>query len=138
MARSLVIAGSLLFLLGLLQGGLVGFHYNPRMALSAHLAAVQSGMALMVAGAVWPLVRLSQKLGAGIRWGLIASMFGLWLALTLSALTGASAQLQIAGRGYSAGPLAEALVSVLILLSSGVMIAAWAGLVWGLCRRQGG
>ncbi len=135
MARSLVISGAVLFLLGLLQGGVVQLHLNPRMALSAHLTAVQSGTALMVAGAVWPLVNLGPRWQAATRLALALSMFGLWLALTLAALTGANEELPMAGAGYGAEETAERMVTLLVGLSSILMIAGWSLFVIGLVRR---
>lgn len=132
--KALLVAGATLFLLGLLQGGVVHQFLNPRMALSAHLTAVQSGMALMIAGAVWRAVTLPPALARLCRWAIIISMYALWLGLTLSAATGASASLPIAGAGFAAAPGIEMLISALVLGSSGVMIAGWALLVAGLVR----
>ena len=135
MNRPLLIAGALLFLLGLLQGGIVDWFTNPRMALSAHLTAVQSGTAIMVAGGIWSAVSLPQRTEAISRWSIIASMFGLWLGLSLSAATGASEVLPMAGAGYGADAAAEMLVSALVLGSSGLMILGWALLLIGLIRK---
>jgi hydroxylaminobenzene mutase len=60
-SKTLILFGAVLFLIGLGQGGLIPFFTNPRMALSAHLAAVQSGMALMIFGVIWALVVLPEK-----------------------------------------------------------------------------
>jgi len=136
MARSLILAGAVLFLLGLLQGGLVQFHFNPRMALSAHLTAVQSGSALMVAGAIWSLVRLPARLDFVARCLLILSMYSLLLALTIAALTGTNEMLPIAGNGFGASGAIEAFVTILVGLSSVLMIAGWSLLVFGLMRRE--
>ena len=136
MARSLILAGAVLFLFGLVQGGLVQFHFNPRMALSAHLTAVQSGTALMVAGAVWSLVRLPVRLHLFARWLLIVSTYGLWLALTIAALTGANQVLPIAGNGFGASGATEAFVTLLVGFSSTTMIAGWSLLVFGLLRQE--
>ncbi len=135
--KALLVAGALLFLLGLLQGAAVQQFLNPRMALSAHLTAVQSGMALMIAGAVWQAVALPPALTCLCRWALVVSMFALWLGLTLSAATGASASLPIAGAGFAAAPGMELLVSALVLGSSALMIVGWGLLVVGLVRRRG-
>lgn len=132
--RSLIVAGAILFLLGLLQGGLVQSFANPRMALSAHLTAVQSGMALMIAGTVWSAVVLGPTLSRLARSAVTLGMFGLWIGLTLSAATGASAVLPIAGAGYSASPLTEQAISAVVLGSSGVMTLGWLLLVVGLLR----
>jgi len=132
--RPLVIAGALLFLLGLLEGALVQSFHNPRMGLSAHLTAVQCGMALMLAGLVWPAAALRATLARVARVTLIAGMFGLWSGLTVSAATGASSSLPIAGAGIEAAPTIEALVTVLVLGGSLLMTIGWAIFLLGLVR----
>lgn len=132
--RTLIAAGASLFLLGLLQGAAVQMFANPRMALSAHLTAVQSGTALMVAGVVWTSVSLWSSVDSIARTAILLGMFGLWIGLTLSAATGASQALPIAGAGHSAGLETEALVSFVVLGSSGVLTAGWALFVGGLIR----
>lgn len=135
--RSLVVAGAVLFLLGLLQGGVVQIFLNPRMGLSAHLTAVQSGMAMMIAGALWGSANLPATTSNIGRWTIIAGMFGLWTALTVSAATGASDNLPIAGAGYSAAKSVEILVTIAIGLSSISMTIGWLVFVAGLLRKRG-
>lgn len=130
----LIRAGAVLFLLGLLQGAAVQEFLNPRMALSAHLTAVQSGMALMIVGVVWSVVGLSDRLDALARWAMIGGMFGLCIGLTLSAATGASATLPIAGEGHQAGAGTEQFVSTIVLGSSVSMTIGWLLFVFGLAR----
>lgn len=132
--RPLIVAGAILFLLGLLQGAAVQVFINPRMALSAHLTAVQSGMALMIAGAVWPARALQPWLANAARLTTIVGMYGLWLGLTLSAATGASETLPIAGAGYSADWAIEKIVSTVVLVSSVLMTLGWLVFVFGLMR----
>jgi (hydroxyamino)benzene mutase len=134
--RQLVIVGALLFLIGLLQGAVVPMFTNPRMALSAHLTAVQSGTAVMVAGMVWSSATLSPALERVARWAIIGGLYGLWTGLTLSAATGASQTLPIAGAGYSASAAVEAGVSALVLLSSVVIVLGWGLFVVGLLRTK--
>ncbi len=135
--RSLIVAGALVFLFGLLQGAAVPVFANPRMALSAHLTAVQSGTALMVVGVVWPLVSLAPRLDLIARFAITSGIYGLWLGLTLAAATGASNNLPIAGAGYQANAAVETGVSVIVLGSSLVMTMGWALFVYGLvCSRQ--
>ena len=136
MDKVLLVAGALLFLIGLLQGGLVDVFTNPRMALSAHLTAVQSGTAMMVAGGIWSAVTLSPLMAAIARWGIVGGIFGLWLALTLSAATGASDALPMAGAGYSASPGMETLVAAMVLASSAAIVVGWALLLLGLVRSK--
>jgi (hydroxyamino)benzene mutase len=132
--KSLVVAGAILFLAGLLQGAVIQGFANPRMALSAHLTAVQSGMALMIAGIVWSAVTLSPGLANIARLTVIVGIYSLWLGLTLSAATGASEVLPIAGAGFSAGRVAEQVVSATVLGGSGLMTVGWLLLLVGLIR----
>ena len=95
----LIFWGAVLFFIGLVQGGLVPYFLNPRMALSAHLAAVQSGIALMVFGALWELLSLKEKWKEVAYWTGLRSMYLIWFSITLSAIFGASQALPMAGRG---------------------------------------
>lgn len=132
--KSLIVAGATLFLLGLVQGAVVPSFLNPRIALSAHLTAVQCGMAIMIVGAVWSAVSLNGLLGKVARWAIIAGMYGLWAGLTVSAASGASDVLPIAGAGYDAGRVMETVVSAIVLGSSGLMTIGWLLFVIGLMR----
>ena len=136
--KSLILAGALLFLCGLFQGALVQSFANPRMALSAHLTAVQSGMALMIVGMIWRAVSLPSTPATVARWTILIGMYGLWLGLSLSATTGASESLPIGGAGHSADPLTEHIVSGFVLGSSGLMTIGWLLLVVGLLRSKPG
>ena len=136
MDKVLLVAGALLFLLGLLQGAIVDLFVNPRMALSAHLTAVQSGTAIMVAGGIWSSVMHGPLLASITRWTIITGIFGLWIALSVSAATGASDALPLAGAGYSAAPGTERFVEGLVVVSSVVMVAGWALLLSGLVRSK--
>ena len=135
-SKQLVVAGAVLFLFGLIQGAAVPHFLNPRMALSAHLTAVQSGTALMVAGAVWGWTQLSAPWDLLGRWAVITGMYGLWLALTLSAATGASESLPMAGEGHSASAAVETLVSAAVAGSSAMLVAGWAILTIGVIRKR--
>ncbi len=134
--KSLIVAGAQLFLFGLLQGAVIQSFANPRMALSAHLTAVQSGMALMITGLIWSAVMLRDGLANVARLTIISGMYGLWLGLTLAAATGASANLPIAGAGHSAESIIEVITSVIIMGSSGLMTIGWILFVVGLSRSK--
>ena len=109
---------------------------NPRMALSAHLTAVQGGTALMVVGVVWPAVSLGETLRSTARWAIMLGLYALWVGLTLSATTGASDALAIAGAGYKAGRVVEMAVSAIGLGSSAIITSGWLLFVAGLIRDQ--
>lgn len=135
-ARSLAVTGALLFLAGLGQGAAIPFFANPRMALSAHLDAVQSGIAVMVAGLFWSCCTWRAATETVARWTLAAGMVGLWLGITVGAATGASRVLPIAGSGYSGSPLAEQVTGGLVLGSSAALFLGWGLFTTALIRRR--
>ena len=132
--RQLLFWGMLLFFLGLIQGVLVQAAMNPRMALSAHLAAVQSGMALMIFGLLWRYVQLgSSALKVALITG-IASMYLIWIALTYGSLVGAGEATPIAANGFSASPSEESIFAAVITLGSVFGVVSGLLLVLGLAR----
>lgn len=126
----LLFSGALLFLIGLVQGVAIPKFTNSRMALSAHLSAVQSGMALMIFGIVWTLLAFPEVWRDLIKLALILSVYLIWFGITVSAITGASKALPIAGEGYTGTKVSEHLVTaiesagVLLSLASGAAIVA--------------
>lgn len=114
LGKKLIFFGALLFLLGILQGLVLDQYVNPRQALSAHLAAVQSGMALMVFGAIWCNVQLTEKLLRASYLLSVYSMYAVWFAISLSAFVGASEALPMAGKGYSASATEELIVTLFV------------------------
>ena len=124
-AKRLVVSGVWLFVIGLFEGVAVPMFANPRMGLSAHLTAVQSGVALMVMGAIWSLAIWSERTEKLSFWTISIGTYGLWLGLTLAAATGASQSLPMAGLGHSVSPVAEIIVAALVMLSSALMLVGW-------------
>lgn len=86
--RTLLIAGSFLFFLGLLNGFMIPFFSHVRGGLSAHLAAVQGGMALLIFGLMMKYIKLSASKVKYAAWLNIYSMYAAWTALLLSATWG--------------------------------------------------
>ncbi len=123
-AMALGKAGFVLFTLGLVLGAAIPRLRNPRMGLSAHLTAVQGGLALMVFGLFWE----SFGIAPWASWPLAVSLAGstclLVAGLTLAAITGASRALPIAGQGFTAAPRAELAVAILTIGSSLWMLGA--------------
>lgn len=106
-------AGLLLFVLGLLNGLWIQRTRAPRLSLSAHLTAVQSGTFLMAIAWAIPLLGISPFLANSIAWGLAASLHLLWFGFCLAGIWGAGRALPIAGEGYETG---RSVVSVLIAI----------------------
>lgn len=132
--RGLIVSGAILFLLGLIQGALIQNFTNPRMALSAHLTAVQCGMALMIVGVIWSAMLYSEAREKAARLLIPIGAYGLWLGLTLSAALGTSTNLPIAGAGHKADDTAELFVSALVLGGSALMGVGWMMFVAGLVK----
>jgi hydroxylaminobenzene mutase len=130
--KQLMFSGALLFLLGLLEGVMIPYFTNTRMGLSAHLAAVQSAMALMVFGAIWSYVSLSDGLAKLAAWASIFSMYVVWLGLTLAGILGTSKATPIAGAGFQGSASAELLTEVIITVGAGAGVVGTALIVWGL------
>ena len=123
-ARRLCWHGLLLFLFGLLNGAAVQLFANPRMGLSAHLAGVQNGMVLVLFGLIWSrlglppwAIRLAHQLA-------LFSMYAIWAALALAAIFGTSQATPIAGAGHAGSAWQEGIVTILLYLGSGAIIAA--------------
>jgi hydroxylaminobenzene mutase len=135
--KKLIFFGAVLFLLGLLQGGLIPHFLNSRMALSAHLAAVQSGMALMIFGLLWGLIALQQKWLSIAYYSGVASMYLVWIAISLAAAVGASKALPQAGAGFAASPFAETLVELVVTVGAGLGVISSVLIVVGLYRGLG-
>jgi len=134
LGKRLVFWGAVLFLIGLIQGALIPSFLNPRMALSAHLAAVQSGMALMVFGLIWGLISLSEKWLRYCYYSSVAGIYLIWFAITLAAVLGASKALPIAGEGFSTTAIGELAVDIIVYVGSGFSVFSAILIVFGLYR----
>jgi len=132
--KKLLFWGAMLFLIGLLQGVLIPYFLNSRMALSAHLAAVQSGMALMIFGLLWNSLELPEKWLKVTYYSSVASMYAIWLAITLAAIFGSSKALPIAGAGFSSSFVTEVTVEIIVTLGAGLCVVSSVLIVLGLYR----
>jgi hydroxylaminobenzene mutase len=127
--------GITLFLLGLLTGFLIPEMRNPRAGLAGHLEGLMNGMFLMVAGLAWNEVGLGPR-AARVTYGLLVfGTFANWATTTAGGVLGTSRMTPIAGAGYSAGPLAEGVVMVLLVLLSLAMVVATGTIALRLWRR---
>jgi len=126
----LCFAGVLLFLLGLLGGFAIPVVKSPRIALSAHLAAIEGGLALIAVGLVGARLALSETWAAGIAYTLAISLTVLWAGLLAGAVWGTGRTLPIAGAGLVAKPHQERIAQLLIVGGSIGSAAATAALLW--------
>ncbi len=132
--KKLILWGATLFLIGLLQGALIPYFPNSRMALSAHLAAVQSGMALIIFGLIWGFLVLQEIWLKLTFYASITGMYTVWFAISLAAILGASKALPIAGAGFSTTPLNELVVQVIITTGAGLGVLSTGLIVLGLVK----
>lgn len=133
--KIMLCAGMLLFLLGLLNGLAIPVFANPRGGLTAHLAAVQSGMFVLIVGLFWDRLGFTRRWQWASAWFLtVYAMYAVWLALLLAGILGTSRSTPIAGAGYRGSAFAELLVDVPLISGSAAGIAAAALLLYGLAR----
>lgn len=133
-SQQLLVLGALLFLIGLLQGAIVQLFHSPRLALSAHIAAVQNGIVLLVLGLLWSRMSLSSIQERIAYRSAVAGMYLIWIGFTLAAMTGASLVLKFAGAGYSASEIWEIVVGLTIYVGSGASIVSALLVLVGLRR----
>ena len=134
LGMKLILWGAILFLVGLLQGALIPYFPNSRMALSAHLAAVQSGMALIIFGLIWGFLVLQERWLKITFYASVTGMYTVWFAIPLAAILGASKALPIAGAGFSTTPLNEMLVQVIVSAGAGLGVLSTGLIVLGLIK----
>jgi hydroxylaminobenzene mutase len=134
-SASLCHAGTWLFLLGLLTGFAIPAFRSPRIGLSAHLAAIESGLGLIAFGLLLPRLSISPALAAGVARVLPASLYVLWIGLVFAAALGTGRALPIAGAGHTAQAWQENVARILIsagsLGSAGAVAALLIRWRWG-------
>jgi (hydroxyamino)benzene mutase len=96
---TLCLTGVLLFLLGLLTGFGIPMFRSPRIGLSAHLDAIESGLALIAFGLLLPHLTISPGWASAIAYVLWISLYVLWLGLLAGAVYGTGRVFPIAGAG---------------------------------------
>ena len=122
--------GALLFLLGLVTGFGIPMFRSPRIGVSAHLDAIESGLGLIAFGLLIPHLTISPGWASAIAYTMWISFYVLWLGLLFGAVWGTGRTIAIAGAGISAEPWQENAARTLISLGSiGSVIAIAALLV---------
>ncbi len=131
--RKLMLAGTVLVLIGMITGLVSNSLANPRMGLSSHLAALGGGTLLIALGAGWRKVVLgprAERWAAGL---LIFGNYANWLATFLAALWGAGrSMMPIAGGTQDGSALQEAVVGGLLISLSLAVIAGLGLTIKGL------
>src|SRR5262245_56292262 len=133
----LAFAGALLFLLGLLTGVGIPFFPGARIGLSAHVAAIQSGLALIAVAWLGSRLALSEAWAAAIAHTLWISLYVLWVGLVFAAIFGTGRTLPLAGKGLAAARWQELTAATLIGGASLASALAFAALVFQWSWRVG-
>jgi hydroxylaminobenzene mutase len=130
--RKLIQLGVLLFLIGLLTGFAIPSFAVPRLGLSSHLEGVLNGLFLMALGLIWPRLAMGRGLATLTFIAAVYGTFANWFATLLGAMWGAAGMMPIAGGGWAAAPLAEAIVAGLLISLSLAMVFVCLAVLWGL------
>jgi hydroxylaminobenzene mutase len=132
-SRSLIRFGMILFTIGLLTGFLIPFLQNPRMGLSSHMEALMNGMFLILAGLIWPKLRLSNRTQ---KWGFGISLYGTyinWFTTFMASIWGAGASMMpIAGTEFFGAEWQEGVIKFGLISLSFAMVVACGIILWGL------
>ncbi len=136
-AHALRIAGTLLFMLGLLTGMGVGMMDNPRMGLSSHLQGITNGLFLILLGSLWKHIALPNVARSSLFWLAIYGTFANWLATLLAGIWGAGGKMMpLAASGQAGQPLQEQVIGLLLLSLSGAMLVVCILMLWGLLAQR--
>jgi hypothetical protein len=85
---------------------------------------------------VWKELRLSEGLTTAGSWLLLVSAYASWGFCLLAAVLGASQTLAIAGKGYTAAPWQELLVSAGLGVGACCVLVASCFVLYGLRGRE--
>jgi hydroxylaminobenzene mutase len=131
-SSTLSFMGALLFLLGLLTGFGIPAFRSPRIGVSAHLDAIESGLGLIAFGLLFLHLRISIGWASLIAHTLWISLYVLWLGLVVGAAYGTGKSLPIAGAGLAAKRWQENTARTLMSVGSigsvvaiGALLAQW-------------
>ena len=114
----LCFAGVLLFLIGLATGFAIPRLKAPRIGLSAHVAATQMGIALIVFGLLWERLNFWDGWSAPLAHILWLSFYVVWAGIVLGAVWGTGRALPIAGAGFQAMKWQEQAVLLPVAIGS--------------------
>jgi hydroxylaminobenzene mutase len=118
MSDMLCFTGLLLFLLGLLVGFGIPAFSSPRLGVSAHATGLQSGIALLVVGLLWPHLQFWDGWSAPTAYVLWVSLYVIFAGMTLGAVWATGRSLPLAGGGEPAQLWQEHCVRALLAIGS--------------------
>lgn len=134
-SEKLIFLGVLLFFLGLVAGLFIPLMANPRMGLSTHLEGIMNGLFLCVLGLIWNRLNLPDRWIYLGFWLALYGTFANFLAVLISAITGAGKLMPIAG-GKDGDPFIESIISTLLITLTVSMLTVCLIVLAGLYKPQ--
>jgi hydroxylaminobenzene mutase len=134
-SEKLIFLGVLLFFLGLVVGLFIPMMANPRMGLSTHLEGIMNGLFLCVLGLIWNRLNLPDRWIYLGFWLALYGTFANFLAVLISAITGAGKLIPIAG-GKDGDPFIESIISTLLITLTVSMLTVCLIVMAGLYKPQ--
>jgi hydroxylaminobenzene mutase len=132
-AQRLLRAGMLLFLFALLVGLAVPRFSVPRLGLSAHLLGVMQGTFLLVAGSLWPKLKLTRAMSRAGSFLAVYGCIAAWTANVLGALWGAGNSMLPIAAGQARGNVVQERIIAAGLVTAAVSLITMAMIIlWGL------
>ena len=126
--KHLLVAGMILFLIGLLSGMLIPYYEDHHMGMSTHLVGVQNAIVLIVFGLMFSHISISAKYLSLLSALSIYSMYAIWLSVALAATSTVNAD-------NSAPTLKETITKILLYSGSLAIIIAAILITIGLIRK---
>jgi len=121
--KSLLVAGMILFLIGLLSGLFIPYFENAHMGQTAHLVGVQNSIVLIVFGLTLNYISLSTMFLNLFIILSVYSMYAIWLSVALAGFSNVNSNTSIANEGITAsnmllysGSLAIIIATLLIII----------------------
>lgn len=137
-SRTLLFAGFLLFLVGLLTGLLLPVLPSPRLGQGAHITAMMNGMFLILLSLAWDRLRLGVRAGSWVGGLVIYGAWANWGFSLLASILGTGKLTPLASGGQIADPWKEALVGAGQVSLAVAMITSLAIIVWRLRKPAAG
>jgi (hydroxyamino)benzene mutase len=132
----MIFLGVMLIFLGLIVGLFVPLFANPRMGLSSHIEGVLNGIFLIALGLIWLKIELSAVWLKTTFWLVVYGTFANWFCMLIAAVFNAGRTLTIAANGQKGPPIAEGIVTFLLISLALAMLITCVTVLIGLTRNM--
>ena len=126
--KHLLVAGMILFLIGLLSGMLIPYYEDHHMGMSTHLVGVQNAIVLIIFGLMISHISISAKYLSLLSALSIYSMYAIWLSVAIAATSTVNVD-------NSVSALKETMTKLLLYSGSLAIIIATILITIGLIRK---